>query len=83
MCHGCCLTDRGCLNPNDFDEVKSWAITSPMVNGGDLFIPTKEDIERSSGRIKVKLLTDGPGGYSGLPPSSFENCTNALKQIAC
>ena len=83
MCDGCSLTDRGCPNPADFDVAKCWAMTPLMVKGGDLLIGTKDDMERSSGRIKVKLPTDGPGEYSGLPPSSFQNCTNAQKRIVC
>ena len=56
-------------------------MTPLMVKGVDLLIRTKDDMKRSSGRIKVKLQTDGPGKYIGLPPSCFEDCTNAQNRL--
>ena len=83
MCNGCSLTDRGCPKSDEYGETKCWAMTPLMTKGGELLTANKAEMERSSARIRTRLQTDGPGEYSGPPPTTFEECSNIQKRLIC
>ena len=81
MCHGCSLTDLKCPQSAEHADTKCWEMTLLMVEGGDVLTGSNDNMERSAGRIKVKLPFDGASEYSGSPPTTFEECSNVQKRL--